>query len=173
MDKDYHQLALDTLHDRSDKTTTTTKSCFIYNEAGASLRSCDKHAIPVLEELFETRVAPAMQTHREQNGVPDWNATIHEKLPFAGLGEFIGAYWVVCARVHPARAVKFISKMPKPVVNESASQLAGCFRPLNPLADVPIPKEYIEFLNSLSNSDIDEYQDVANYVFKRLQLRTH
>lgn len=96
---------------------------------------------------------------------------IQEGTPFAGLSEFIGAYWIICARTDPARAIKFMRGMTRPVVNESVSLLSVYFHSANSLADVSIPGEYVEYVNSLNESEIDEFRNVASYVIDRLQLK--
>lgn len=170
MDLDIRQLALDALYNRSDKKSETTNSCFIFNEAGTKLRSCKANAIPVLEELFRDVIVPAMEQHRNDNGIPDWNSMIHDGPPFAGLSEFVGAYWIICARSDPSRAIRFMSTMTRAVVNESVSLLSTYFHPANSLSDVAIPDEYIDYVKALSNSDVDEFRNVANYVVNRLHL---
>lgn len=170
MDIDIRQLALDALYSRNDSKAETANSCFIFNEAGSRLRFCKENAIPVLEELFQELIVPAMEQHREENGIPDWSSMIQEGRPFAGLSEFIGAYWIICARSDPAHAIEFMNKLTRPVVNESVSLLSVYFHPANSLADVTIPDEYVVYVNTLSNSDVDEFRDVANYVSNRLNL---
>ena len=93
-----------------------------------------------------------MNKHREANGIPDWSSMIQEGPPFAGLSEFLGAYWIVCARSDPSHAVKFMSKMTRPVVTESISLLAVCYYPANSLSDGPIPTEYVEYIHQLHDS---------------------
>ena len=170
MDRDIRQLALDALYNRSDKKSETSKSCFIFNEAGTELRACNADAIPALEELFLDVIVPAMEQHRKQNGIPDWNSMIQEGPPFAGLSEFIGAYWIICARSDPSRAIRFMRTMTRPVVSESVSLLAVYFHPANSLSNVTIPDEYIAYVKELGNSNVDEYRDVAHYVANHLHL---
>lgn len=166
---DFRQLALDTLHNRNGKTALST-SCFIFNEAGLKLRGCHPDAIPVLEGLMQELVVPAMDEYREKYGIPDWSSMFREGPPFAGLNEFLGAYWIICARSEPSSAVKFIGKMTRPVVNEAVSRLAMFFNPSNPMSDVPLPSEYIDYIHQLSESDVDEFRSVASYVIERLGL---
>jgi hypothetical protein len=171
MELDVRQLALDTLYNRSKNANRPPESCFIFNEAGSKLRNCQPTAIPILEELIRDVISPAMEKQRERYGIPDWNSGIKDGPPFAGLSEFLGAYWVLCARNDPSRAVEFMSKMTRPVVNESVSLLSVFFHPANSLSDVAIPSEYVDYLTRLSASDVDEFRNVADYVIKRLHLK--
>jgi len=171
MKSDVRQLALDTLHNRSEDNTAVPDSCFIFNDAGDKLLACDASAIPVLEEVVREEIVPAMNKYREQHGVPDWSSVYREGSPFAGLTELLGAYWVICARSSPSRAIEFMSKMTRPVVNEAVSVLAVYFHPATSLAEVAIPAEYVEYINQLSESDIGEFSAVAAYVTERLGLK--
>lgn len=170
MEPDVRQLALDTLHNRSEENTATPKSCFIFNEAGDKLLACGPSAIPVLEELMWDVIVPAMDKYREQNGVPDWSSMFRDGPPFAGLDEFLGAYWVICARSDPSHAIEFMRKMTRPVVNESVSLLPIFFNPNRPLSDVVLPSEYLEYVKELSESNVEEFKAVALHVIERLGL---
>jgi len=169
MDSDIRQLALDTLYDRKEN-TEAPKSCFVFNEAGEKLRACDSDAIPVLEEVVRELVVPAMDKYREENGIPDWNSMFREGPPFIGLTHFLGAYWIICARSDPSRAIEFLSEMTRPVVNESVSCLSVCFNPNHPLSDVALPSEYVDYVNHLSESKVDEFRAVALHVIEKLGL---
>lgn len=170
METDIHKLALDTLNNRKDENAESNDSCFVVNEAGQRLRQCGVNAIPVLERVIVESVVPAMDEYREQHGIPDWDSMFREGTPFAGLSELIGGYWIICARSDPSRAVEFMNKMTRPVVNEAVSLLSVYFHPSNSLSDVPIPREYVEFVNQLSESDVEEFRDVGRYVINRLEL---
>lgn len=170
MNSDIRKLALDTLYNRKGESNEADKSCFVVNESGQELRACGVQAIPILEELIGELVVPAMNEYRVQTGVPDWNSVIREAPPFAGLSELIGAYWIICARTEPTRAVRFIKRTTRPVITESVSRLAVFFNPNHRISDVELPREYVNYVNELSESDIDEFSAVALHVIAKLGL---
>ena len=170
MDSDVRELALDTLYNRGAQTAGSSDSCFIFNEAAERLHACGFDAVKTLEELMSEVVVPAMDKHREQNGIPDWSSMVQEGPPFAGLDEFLGAYWIICARTDPYHAVEFINKLTRPVVNEAVSILALYYHPANSLSDGAIPTQYVEYIQRLCESDVDEFRDVGTYVSEKLGL---
>ena len=171
MTEDIRKLALDALYNRGNQKAPIEGSCFMFNEAGSKLIGCNLSAAAVLEDIIREVIVPAMDEYRQRYGVPDWNAMIQEGRPFAGQTELIGAYWVICARGNPTRAIEFLGTMPRPVLNEAISDLAVYFHPANKLSDVPIPGEYIDYLYQLHESDVSELKDVAFYVLKRLGFK--
>lgn len=168
MTKDIRKLALDALYNTGNHAKPIENSCFMFNEAGSQLIGCDLPAASVLEDIIRELVAPAMDEYRLRYGIPNWDAMIQEGRPFAGQTELIGAYWVICARGNPSRAVNFLHAMPPALLNEAIAVLAVYFHPENKLSDVPIPGEYIDYLKQLRDSDVKEFKDVASYVMKRL-----
>lgn len=170
MNFDIRKLALDTLYNRSGESVEADKSCFVVNESGQMLRACGVEAIPILEELIREVVVPAMNEYREQTRVPDWNSVIREGPPFAGLSELIGAYWIICAGTEPTRAVSFIKTTTKPVITESVSRLAVFFNPNHRISDVELPREYVNYVNELNESDVGEFRAVALQVIAKLGL---
>jgi len=170
MKSNIRQLALDTLYDRKDENTEDKQSCFVVNEAGQQLRGCGAEAIPVLEELIRDLVTPAMAEYREQNGIPDWSSMLREGPPFAGLNDFLGAYWIICARAEPVHAIKFMNEMTRPVITESVSRLPIFFNPKHPLSNVALPLEYVDYINQLSESNVGEFNAVALHVIENLGL---
>jgi hypothetical protein len=170
MQSDLHELALDALYYRKSDDVEPAKSCFIVNEAAQRLRKCSAEAIPMLEEIIQDLIVPAMDEYRKVNGVPDWSSLFREGPPFAGLDDVLGAYWIICARSNPARAIEFMKSATRPVVNESVFVLLKVFNPAHPLSDVALPREYIDYVKQLSDSDVDEFSEVGAYVIERLGL---
>lgn len=167
MSVDIQELAFDALHFRKDN---SYGGCLIANVAAGELQQCNAEAIPIVEAIIREHVVPAMEKYREEYGIPDWNSMFRDGPPFKGLSGFLGAYWVICARVEPTRAVAFMKEMTRPVVNEAISRLPLYFNPERPLSDVELPAEYIEYINELSESDVDEFKAVALHVIEKLGL---
>jgi hypothetical protein len=170
MSNELRKLALDALHNTGNSSPSNTNSCFVFNEAGSKLLGCDESVLPILEETIRSVIAPAMNEYRERYGIPDWDAVAQEGRPFAGLTELVGAYWVICARSDPNRAVEFVMDLPRPASNEAISILAVYFHRSRSLSDVAMPKAYVELLFKLSCSEVSEFKDVSKYVMKRLGL---
>lgn len=168
MTSDIRQLAFDTLFNKMFAGMESAESCFFVNKAGQKLRACSVEALPVLEEIIREKVAPAMDEYRVRNGVPNWEALLREGPPFAGLSEFLGAYWIICARTDPRRAIEFMKKMSRPVVSESVSRLPLFFNPAISLSDVPLPTEYVDYLIQLIKSDVEEFKTVGRFVIEKL-----
>jgi hypothetical protein len=165
MSFDIRQLALDTLYHRNK---SDSESCFITNEAGQELEQFGSEAIPVLEDIFRNIIVPAMAEYRKKHGIPDPDSVFREGPPFRGLGGFIGAYWILCARKNASCAVRFFREMPVEVGWEAIHQLPLYFNPKLRLSNVEIPLEYVEYLHELRGADRDELKPVASRALAKL-----
>ena len=146
-----------------------SESCLVSNESGRRLLEPDRSDVSAIEHVVVTTVQPVMEEHAARHGLPDPYGMFREGPPFAGLDYVLGAYWAQNARTDPARAVGFMKERPWSVVAESVLALVAFFNPRRPLAGVPLPPEYREYLSTLVSSGVPAVEKLAAYAIDRLR----
>jgi hypothetical protein len=137
---DYKKLIDDALYFRRPQTIYT---CLATNEAGQELTRQPAEILPLLERIIRETIAPIFAKSKEAH--------------FPGLAHVLGGYLLIGARQNAPQIVDFLQHLPVELQSEAVGYLPIFFKHQGGRYhyDTPLPSEYLHFVKSASQSNVE------------------